>query len=209
MKMHDGQADIDAGLVRRLPRMARSARDLEHEARWLPRLAGRLPLRIPEPVALGRPGDPFGWAIYRWIEGQPHADELVDERQAARDLARFVRNCAGSIPRTAARRAQAAARTRRRDPRWDRGGRRRHRPGRGPGRLGTRAGGTCLGWGGTGLDPRWPAPAQPPGGRLRAVIDFGAAGAGDPAADLIAAQSVFGPAGRQVLRHALGAADGA
>jgi len=30
------------------------------------------------------------------------------------------------------------------------------------------------------------------GGRLRVVIDFGAAGAADPAADVIAAWSVFG-----------------
>jgi len=35
------------------------------------------------------------------------------------------------------------------------------------------------------------------GGRLRAVIDWGAAGAGDPATDLIAAWAVFGPAGRE------------
>jgi aminoglycoside phosphotransferase (APT) family kinase protein len=34
------------------------------------------------------------------------------------------------------------------------------------------------------------------GGRLSAVIDFGGAGIGDPAADVIAAWSVFGPAGR-------------
>jgi aminoglycoside phosphotransferase (APT) family kinase protein len=42
------------------------------------------------------------------------------------------------------------------------------------------------------------------GGRLRAVIDFGAAGAGDPAADVVAAWSVFGPAGRAVFRRGLG-----
>jgi aminoglycoside phosphotransferase (APT) family kinase protein len=46
------------------------------------------------------------------------------------------------------------------------------------------------------------------GGRLRAVIDFGAAGIGDPAADAVAAWSVFGPAGRQTFRAALGVDDG-
>src|SRR4029077_17555962 len=49
--------------------------------------------RAPEPVAMGRPGGgyPWSWAIYRWIDGQPYADELIaDERQAARDLAGFV-----------------------------------------------------------------------------------------------------------------------
>jgi aminoglycoside phosphotransferase (APT) family kinase protein len=45
-------------------------------------------------------------------------------------------------------------------------------------------------------------------GRLRAVIDFGAVGVGDPAADVIAAWSVFGPTGREVFRRALGVDDG-
>jgi aminoglycoside phosphotransferase (APT) family kinase protein len=248
--MHDGEADIDAGLVRRLvagqfpalaglpvtafrstgtvnaiyrlgdglyarlPRMARWARDLEQEARWLPRLAGRLPLRIPEPVALGRPDDsyPFDWAIYRWIEGQPYAGDLVDEREAARDLARFV---------TGLRRLDTAGAP---------------RAGRRPLReldAGTRAGiedagddidrdAVLAAWE-LALDaPAWEGTARawihadllPPnllveGRRLRAVIDFGAAGAGDPAADLIAAWSVFGPAGREVFRDALGDSDGA
>ena len=46
-------------------------------------------------------------------------------------------------------------------------------------------------------------------GRLRAVIDWGAAGAGDPAADLIAAWAVFGPDGREAFRDALSDSDGA
>jgi aminoglycoside phosphotransferase (APT) family kinase protein len=45
-------------------------------------------------------------------------------------------------------------------------------------------------------------------GRLRAVIDFGAAGVGDPAADVIAAWSVFSQAGRDVFRGALEVDDG-
>ena len=45
-------------------------------------------------------------------------------------------------------------------------------------------------------------------GRLCAVIDFGGAGIGDPAADVIAAWSVFGPAGRGVFRDALEVDDG-
>lgn len=40
------------------------------------------------------------------------------------------------------------------------------------------------------------------------MIDFGGAGAGDPAADLIAAWSVFGPTGRRVFRNALDVDDG-
>jgi len=43
------------------------------------------------------------------------------------------------------------------------------------------------------------------GGRIVAVLDFGSAGAGDPAADVIAAWSVFGAAGRAAYRAALAA----
>ena len=48
---------------------------------------------MPEPVAKGEPAGsyPHGWAIYRWIEGAPYADDLVsDEDEAAAALARFV-----------------------------------------------------------------------------------------------------------------------
>jgi aminoglycoside phosphotransferase (APT) family kinase protein len=80
-------------LYARLPRMEEWSQDLDKEWRWLPRLAPRLSLRIPEPVAKGRPTSsyPFPWAIYRWIDGQPYSDELVDdEHQSAKDLAQFV-----------------------------------------------------------------------------------------------------------------------
>jgi len=45
-------------------------------------------------------------------------------------------------------------------------------------------------------------------GRLRAVIDFGGMGAGDPAADVVPAWNVFGAAGRAVYRDALAVDDG-
>ena len=43
------------------------------ERRWLPVLARQLPLPIPEPVAMGRPGDGFPrpWSVYRWLAGEP------------------------------------------------------------------------------------------------------------------------------------------
>ncbi len=45
-------------------------------------------------------------------------------------------------------------------------------------------------------------------GRIQAVIDFGGVGVGDPAADVIAAWSVFGRSGRKVFRDALDVDDG-
>jgi aminoglycoside phosphotransferase (APT) family kinase protein len=40
------------------------------------------------------------------------------------------------------------------------------------------------------------------------VIDFGGVGAGDPAADVVAAWAVFGAAGRATYRDALAVGDG-
>src|SRR4030095_1290690 len=44
---------------------------IEKEHRWLPVFARHLPLRIPEPVAVGRPSKifPRPWSVYRWIGG--------------------------------------------------------------------------------------------------------------------------------------------
>ena len=201
-------------LCARLPRLQQYAGDLVDELRWLPWLAPHLSLQVPEPVAVGRPvsGYPFPWAIYRWIEGQPYADGLVgDERQAATDLARFVAELRTIGPVAGAPRA----------------GRRPLRELDGA----TRAAIDSLenvidrdaamaaweralqapAWHGT---PVWihtdllRSNLLVDGGRLSAVIDFGAAGIGDPAADVIAAWSVFGRAGREAFRAALGVDDG-
>ena len=43
---------------------------VSEEDRWLPVVAGQLPLPISEPVALGSPAAGFAWpwSVYRWIE---------------------------------------------------------------------------------------------------------------------------------------------
>lgn len=202
------------GLCARLPRIAEYAADLVAELRWLPWLAPHLPLRVPEPVAVGRPasGYPFPWAIYQWIDGQPYADELIgDERQAAMDLAQFVAGLHRIDPVAGAPRAgrrplrelDSATRTAIDSSR----------------NVIDRAAATAA-WERALEAPAWQgspvwihADLLRPnllvgGGRLRAVIDFGAAGIGDPAADVVAAWSVFGPAGRETFRAALGVDDG-
>ena len=201
-------------LCARLPRVEEWAPDLDREWRWLPRLAPRLSLRIPEPVARGRPTGsyPFPWAIYGWIEGEPYSDDLVDdEGEVARDLARFVAELRGVDPAPGAprggrpplRELDAATRgaigasrhaidVEAATAAWERS-------------LGAPA------WGGT---PVWIHTdlLRPNllvrGGRLHAVIDFGGVGVGDPAADVIPAWSVFGRAGRRVFRDALDVDDG-
>jgi aminoglycoside phosphotransferase (APT) family kinase protein len=246
MKMHDGEAEIDAALVRRLvaaqfphladlpvrevrstgtvnaiyrlgeqlcarlPRVPRFVRALKREWRWLPELAPGLTLRIAEPVAPGQPTAeyPFAWAIYRWIDGHPYADQLVDdERQAARDLARFVTELRRIPPP-----ADAPA-----------GGRRPLAELDAATRTSITAAGdvidgeTALGaWDRALQAPAWQG--QPrwihsdllrpnllvDGGRLRAVIDFGSVGVGDPATDVIPAWAGVGQAGRAAFRAALG-----
>jgi len=80
-------------LVVRLPRIAWARGQVPRDATWLPRLAPHLPTAIPEPVAVGEPGDgyPFAWAIHRWIDGEPARLDRMDDRRAfARDLAAVV-----------------------------------------------------------------------------------------------------------------------
>jgi aminoglycoside phosphotransferase (APT) family kinase protein len=59
-------------LAVRLPRRAASATLIEHEQRWLPQLAARLPVAVPVPLRVGIPSCQFGWSwsIVRWLPGQ-------------------------------------------------------------------------------------------------------------------------------------------
>ncbi len=201
-------------LCARLPRVQEWAQDLDREWTWLPRLAPRLALQVPEPIAKGRPTGsyPFPWAIYGWIDGKPYSDDLVDdEEEAARDLARFVAELRRVEPAPGAPRAgrpplrelDAVTREAIRSSRsvidsdaataaWERA-------------LEAPA------WKGT---PVWihtdllRPNALVHDGRLCAVIDFGGVGVGDPAADVIPAWSVFGRAGRGRFRDALDVDDG-
>jgi aminoglycoside phosphotransferase (APT) family kinase protein len=200
-------------LYARMPRTVQWAADLEKEYTWLPKLAPHLTLQIPTPVARGYPahGYPFSWAVYEWIEGEPYADESVDDEvQAARDLARFVLELRRVKPVAGAPRAG-----RRPLLELDADTREAIESSRDAidARAATHAWQRALEappWHGIGV---WiHADLLTPnilveGGRLRAVIDFGGAGIGDPAADVIAAWSVFGPLGRSVFRRALAVDD--
>jgi aminoglycoside phosphotransferase (APT) family kinase protein len=63
------------------------------ERRWLPVLAGQLPLPVPELLAVGEPGCGFPrpWSVYRWIDGAPAT------RQAIGDLPAFAADLAGFL----------------------------------------------------------------------------------------------------------------
>lgn len=77
----------------RLPSADGYVAQVEKEQHWLPILARRLPLEIPEPVAVGQPGAGFPrpWSIYRWIEGEPAtADRIASLTAFAADVAAFL-----------------------------------------------------------------------------------------------------------------------
>ena len=201
-------------LYARLPRMKEWAQDLDREWHWLPQLAPHLSLRVPEPVGKGHPTSsyPFAWAIYGWIDGQPYADELVDdERQAAKDLAQFVVELRTMDPVVGSPRVEAPRTGRKPLRQLDAVTREAIESGRGviDGDAATAAWERALdapAWKGT---PVWihtdllRSNLLVHDGRLRAVIDFGGVGVGDPAADVIAAWSVFSHTGRAVFRDAL------
>jgi aminoglycoside phosphotransferase (APT) family kinase protein len=192
----------------RLPRVERWVDDLINELEWLPRLAGHLPLTIPEPVAKGEAGSgyPFPWAIYRWIEGETFdSSDVVDENQAAIDLASFIselrRVDRSGAPNSGRRPLIQLDETTRAAIESL------------PSDLDTEQ--IVTAWENSLRAPEWDGHAVwihcdllPPnllveGGRLRAVIDFGAAGVGDPAQDVTPAWSVFGQSARSLFRSLL------
>lgn len=197
----------------RLSRMPAWAKGLKHEWQWLPLLAPQLALAIPKPLAVGAPTAwyPHPWAIYNWIEGLPYSDELIhDEREAALDLVKFIEELR-KIDVTGAPRA----------------GRKPLRELDGSTRTAIEAlrddidvVAVSAVWDRALAAPPWDGqPVWIHGdllrsnllvqhGRLCAVIDFGSAGVGDPAMDVVPAWSVFQQAGRAAFRAALQVDDG-
>lgn len=77
----------------RLPSAAEYELQVEKEHQWLPKLAPKLPLPIPTPIAMGRPeyGYPWKWSIYQWLDGETAASAgIADLTGLAIDLANFL-----------------------------------------------------------------------------------------------------------------------
>ena len=77
----------------RLPSADRYSLQVGKEHRWLPILARRLPLPIPEPLAEGvlGCGFPRPWSVYRWLEGEPATVERIANLvEFAAELAGFL-----------------------------------------------------------------------------------------------------------------------
>jgi aminoglycoside phosphotransferase (APT) family kinase protein len=208
----------------RLPRFARWAPQVDREQRWLPRLAPQLPLAIPVPLAMGQPGEgyPFRWSICPWLDGaNPTIERITDPDQAARDLAGFITalqrvdpaggpppqssNAFRGVPMGDDRPSIAAdARVRSLIAAMD-------------GVVDTDA--LTAVWEAALAAPAWdgrpvwvhgdltPGNLLAADGRLRAVIDFGCLGVGDPAVDLMVAWTFLTADARTVFRAALSVDD--
>src|SRR5215472_1106568 len=75
----------------RLPSSQDYVESLEKEQRWLPVLAGQLPLPIPVLLGKGEPGCGFPrpWSVHQWLDGDPvrYAEPVADMPRFASDLA--------------------------------------------------------------------------------------------------------------------------
>jgi aminoglycoside phosphotransferase (APT) family kinase protein len=192
----------------RLPRHRGAIGQAAKEAEWLPRLAPHLPLAVPVPVAVGRPGSgyPWPWGVARWLPGAP-ATSLSDSVEAALVLADFL-TALQRLPLPTAPADGLAVR-----PLSDRD-------------EVTRAAIADLAgvFDPSALTRVWDAALDAPpwdrppvwfhgdfhtgnlltvDGRVSAVIDFGGLGTGDPATDLQIAYTLMDPAPRAAFRQAL------
>ncbi|MGW0820850.1 aminoglycoside phosphotransferase family protein [Streptomyces sp. NPDC002845] len=206
-------------LAVRLPSAEGYVAAVEKEDRCLPVLAGHLPLPVPEPVAVGRPGAgyPFPWSVRRWLPG--------DTVEAARDMdrARLARDLGGFL--TALRQAPT--------PDGSAAGRHSYFRGCHPSVYGDQVEAAldrlkdvvdvaaCQAVWADALTTAWPyEPTWFHGdvavgnllatdGALSAVIDFGTSGVGDPACDLVIAWNYFVGDERMAFREAVGLPDDA
>ncbi|OLZ60490.1 aminoglycoside phosphotransferase family protein [Amycolatopsis keratiniphila] len=80
---------LGSELAVRLPRTERAPELLRGEQKWLPVLAGRLPLPTPVPVRIGEPSALFEhtWTVTRWVEGEPSDRAPITRPDAAGTLA--------------------------------------------------------------------------------------------------------------------------
>ncbi|SJZ94313.1 Predicted kinase, aminoglycoside phosphotransferase (APT) family [Marinactinospora thermotolerans DSM 45154] len=196
-------------MVVRLPRIPGAVNGVAHELRWLPRLAAHLPVPVPRPLREGRPTPayPWPWSVYQWLEGtNPRVDSLADPDGLAEDLAEFVAalRAVDPIGGPAAERGVPLA---------ERDAPTRAALAQLEGEIDVAAA-TAV-WEEALRVPERRGPAVwmhadlSPGnlltvdGRLGAVIDFAAAGTGDPTVDLIVAWNLLPASARGVFRERL------
>jgi len=209
----------------RLPRKPSAVRSLLIEREWLPRMAPRLPLAVPLPVASGEPSGayPFPWMVCTWVSGMPlppggglsagDVDTLaafvialqalettggpqVQPGQRAGPVAAYDAVARAALDETSA--LTAAGRIE-------------------PDLVDEEAAASA--WRAAMEAPAWRGPGVwvhrdlqggnlvTVDGRLSGVLDFGGLAVGDPAGDVMAAFHLFSAEGRPRFRAAVGSDD--
>lgn len=200
-------------MVIRLPRINWAIEQVMKEHEWMPKLAPHLPLTIPNPLEMGKPGEgyPWNWSVYRWLEGENQTREnLSDPKQAAIDLAHFLL-ALQRIDITGG--PSAREHELRGEPLSTRDEYTREAIKALHGTIDADA--VTKVWEGALHSPEWTRPPVwfhgdvLPGnllfrnGKLSAGIDFGGLGVGDPACDLMIAWNLFTGESREAFRLAL------
>lgn len=204
---------VGQSLVARLPMVDWAAGQPAREHHWLPHLAAKLPLEIPESLALGLPGFgyPWHWSVHNWIPGSSAARSDLDNEDVAKHLASFV-SAARAINASGGP-ASGRENSHRGVPLIDRDVSVRGALQQLQGEPDIEAAEAA--WDDALNAPQWThEPAwihgdlQPSNlimrdGHLVAVIDFGLMAVGDPACDLMAAWTCFTPASRRIFLSAI------
>ena len=198
----------------RLPSAEGYTPQVDKEHVWLPVLAPHLPLPIPTPIARGVPGAgyPFGWSVYRWLDGEnAHVGRIDGLTEFAERLGHFLAALQRIDP-TGGPRAGAHSSFRGAPLQtYDADTRRAIEQLRGqiPAAAATATweAASAATWPGA---PVWFHGDVSAGnllvrdGRLAAVIDFGCCGVGDPACDMTIAWTLLAGQSREAFRSALG-----
>jgi aminoglycoside phosphotransferase (APT) family kinase protein len=195
-------------LAVRLPRLVEGGADVAQEAAVLPVVARALPVAVPEQVVVGLPSPgrfPAAWSVVRWVAGDPAVpgaipvDDLTAVVLALRGLDAPALPPAGRV--TAAESDGAVVDAIAKLEGFDRRE-------------------VATAWSAALAAPTWDgvrvgihADLLPPnlvvrGGRLAGVLDWGTAGAGDAANDLVPAWSCLRGADRSRFRERLAPDDG-
>jgi aminoglycoside phosphotransferase (APT) family kinase protein len=204
---------LGADLAVRLPRRLIGAEQVSKQHRWLPALAGRLPLAIPVMAGQGVPGEgyPWRWSITSWLPGEMAADcRGLDLAAAAVRLTGFIAALQAVDPAggpASEFRHDLASRDRVVTDAIDALG---DVPYRDPAIRAWQRARTAPAWDG---QPVWmhgdlhPANLLVTDGQLSGVVDFGLLAVGDPAVDLMVAWTFLSGPARHAFRTALPASD--
>ncbi|KAK5047460.1 hypothetical protein LTR84_006556 [Exophiala bonariae] len=198
----------------RLPSGPGYVAPVSKEAEWLPRLAPALPIAVPKVLGRGLPdeGYPYPWSVRGWIAGE------TADRGHIENLSTFAVSVAKFI--LALQRCDTNGAPLAGAHSWFRGSslktydeETRRCLARLSGLIDTTVAAAV--WE-AALSTEWTSPPVwfhgdiAPGnllvrnGNLEAVIDFGCAGIGDPACDLVIAWTMFSGASRNAFREAVG-----